>query len=89
MMDERTTVQAALFYEFSLEQHVPSDHPLRAIAESASADLGRAGLMRLRLWHRDQLGEFPEVLCGGCEGGTRNGRHWGHVIGADQALECV
>src|ERR1700759_1257279 len=31
MMGERTAVQAALFYEFSLEQHVPSDHLLRAI----------------------------------------------------------
>jgi transposase len=31
MMGERTAVQAALCYEFSLEQHVPSDHLLRAI----------------------------------------------------------
>jgi transposase len=31
MMGERTTAQAALFYEFSLEHHVPSDHLLRAI----------------------------------------------------------
>jgi transposase len=31
MMGERQTDQAALFYEFSLERHVPADHMLRAI----------------------------------------------------------
>jgi transposase len=31
MMGERTVVQEALFYEFSLERHVPSDHLLRSI----------------------------------------------------------
>jgi transposase len=31
MMGERTVVQAALFYEFSLERHVPPDHLLRSI----------------------------------------------------------
>jgi transposase len=31
MMGERAVVQEALFYEFSLEQHVPSDHLLRSI----------------------------------------------------------
>jgi transposase len=31
MMGERQVDQAALFYEFSLERHVPSDHLLRAI----------------------------------------------------------
>ena len=31
MMGERQVDQAALFYEFSLERHVPADHPLRAI----------------------------------------------------------
>src|SRR6201989_2871277 len=31
MMGERTVVQEALFYEFSLERHVPLDHLLRAI----------------------------------------------------------
>ena len=30
-MGERRTDQAALFYEFSLERHVPADHMLRAI----------------------------------------------------------
>jgi hypothetical protein len=28
MMGERRTDQAALFYEFSLERHVPADHML-------------------------------------------------------------
>src|SRR5688572_5815197 len=31
MMGERTVVQAALFYEFNLERHLPSDHLLRSI----------------------------------------------------------
>ena len=31
MMGERATGQEALFYEFSLERHVPADHLLRAI----------------------------------------------------------
>jgi transposase len=31
MMGERTVVQEALFYEFSLEGHVPADHSLRSI----------------------------------------------------------
>jgi transposase len=31
MMGERTVMQEALFYSFSLEQHVPADHMLRSI----------------------------------------------------------
>jgi transposase len=31
MMGERTVMQEALFYSFSLEQHVPPDHMLRSI----------------------------------------------------------
>ena len=31
MMGERTVMQEALFYEFSLERHVPADHLLRSI----------------------------------------------------------
>ena len=31
MMGERWTGQGALFYEFSLERHVPAEHMLRAI----------------------------------------------------------
>ena len=31
MMGKRTVVQEALFYEFSLERHVPCDHLLRSI----------------------------------------------------------
>jgi transposase len=31
MMGERTVAQEALFYEFSLERHVPADHLVRAI----------------------------------------------------------
>src|SRR6202789_778469 len=31
MMGERTVAQEALFYEFSIERHVPFDHLLRSI----------------------------------------------------------
>jgi transposase len=31
MMGERTVRQEALFYDFSLEEHVPADHLLRSI----------------------------------------------------------
>ncbi len=31
MMGERTVMQEAVFYEFRLERHVPSDHLLRSI----------------------------------------------------------
>ena len=31
MMDERTVMQEALFYEFGLERYVPEDHLLRRI----------------------------------------------------------
>lgn len=31
MMGERTVAQEPLFYEFSLERHVPSDHLLRSV----------------------------------------------------------
>ena len=31
MMGEQQVDQAALFYEFSIERHVPQDHLLRAI----------------------------------------------------------
>ncbi|NKB53185.1 MAG: IS5/IS1182 family transposase, partial [Rhizobiaceae bacterium] len=31
MMGRRLEAQAALFYEFCLEEHVPSDHLLRSI----------------------------------------------------------
>jgi hypothetical protein len=31
MMGHRRVEQAALFYEFSLEKHIPADHLLRSI----------------------------------------------------------
>jgi hypothetical protein len=38
MMGQRQVDQAALFYEFSLERHVPASHLLRSI--DRSVDLG-------------------------------------------------
>jgi hypothetical protein len=41
MMGERQVDQGALFYEFSLEKQVPTDHMLRSIdASSTSARFG-------------------------------------------------
>jgi hypothetical protein len=42
MMGERTMAQEALFYEFSLEWHVPADHLLRWLCQSNVA----AGIRR-------------------------------------------
>ena len=38
MMGERRVAQGALFYEFSLERHVPGDRLLRAINAAADND---------------------------------------------------
>src|SRR5262249_60904246 len=38
MMGERQVYQEALFYEFSLESHVPSDHLLRSIDRFVELD---------------------------------------------------
>jgi transposase len=44
MMGDRQVVQGALFYEFSLERHVPVGHMLRAIDRFADLDVVRARL---------------------------------------------
>ena len=46
MMGERRVDQGALFYEFSLERHVPADHMLRSI--DRFVDLDGCG----RIWPR-------------------------------------
>jgi hypothetical protein len=38
MMGERRIGQEALFYEFSLERHVPAEHPLRSIDRFVELD---------------------------------------------------
>ena len=44
MMGERRVDQGALFYEFSLDRHVPADHLLRAIDRFVELDSLRASL---------------------------------------------
>ncbi len=44
MMGQRQVDQAGLFYEFSLERHVPSDHMLRSIDRFVDMEELRAGL---------------------------------------------
>ena len=48
MMGERRVAQEALFYEFSLERHVPADHLLRAINWVADLSGLRAPLRPFR-----------------------------------------
>ena len=38
MMGERTVMQEALFYSFSIETHVPADHLLRSIDRFVDLD---------------------------------------------------
>jgi len=45
-MDERRAMQEALFYGFSLERHVPSDHLLRNIDRFVDLSEVRAHLDR-------------------------------------------
>ena len=44
MMGERTVAQEALFYEFSLERHVPLDHLLRRVDQVLDLSWLRADL---------------------------------------------
>ena len=46
MMGERRSGQEALFYEFSLERHVPADHLLRSIDRFVDLDGVRASWRR-------------------------------------------
>jgi transposase len=48
MMGERQIDQAALFYEFSLDRHVPADHILRAI--NRFVDLERVRTHLATVW---------------------------------------
>ena len=49
MMGHRQVEQAALFYEFSLERHVPPDHLLRSIDRFVELDEVRRELAGWRL----------------------------------------
>ena len=44
MMGHRQVEQAALFYEFSLEGHVPADHLLRSIDRFVELGVNRRGV---------------------------------------------
>jgi hypothetical protein len=51
MMGHRQIEQPALFYEFSLERHVPADHLLRSI--DRFVELGELRLELARLLQHD------------------------------------
>ena len=62
MMGHQRVEQAALFYEFSLERHVPPNHLLRSIDRFVELDglrrelspfystIGRPSIARIRKW---------------------------------------
>jgi transposase len=61
MMGPRQEAQAALFYEFSLEDHVPRDHPLRAIDRFVDLGCVRAHLAEFYS-HTGRPSVDPELL---------------------------
>ena len=58
MMGERRVMQEALFYGFSLERHVPSDHLLRKIDRFVDLSEVR-GIWSLITARRDVLRSIP------------------------------
>lgn len=67
MMGSRCAAQSALFYEFSLEEHVPADHLLRSVDRRRrcdravrQAETGAARTMIDRTM--DRFGLYPERL---------------------------
>ncbi len=61
MIGPRQEVQAALFYEFSLEDHVPQDHLLRSIDRFVDLDSIRAHLADFYS-HTGRPSVAPELL---------------------------
>jgi transposase len=84
MMGERTVAQEALFYEFSLERHVPPDHLVRAIDQSVDLSDIRA---HLRPFY-SEMGRpsiDPELiirmlLVGYCFGNRSERRQWRETV---------
>jgi len=63
MMGDRQVVQGALFYEFSLERHVPADHVLRAIdrqVELSAQMLRQTESFAIILFRAESAGEEDE-----------------------------
>jgi hypothetical protein len=52
MMGQRQVEQAALFYEFSLERHIPTDHVLRSIHRFVELGEANSEAARPRLWSK-------------------------------------
>ena len=58
MMGPRQVAQAALFYEFSLEDHVPQDHLLRSIDGFVDLSDKSRPLWVLVVWKRIEITDF-------------------------------
>ena len=62
MMGPKQEAQAALFYEFSLEDHVPQDHLLRSIDRFVDLSSIRSHLSDFYS-HTGRPSIDPELLC--------------------------
>ena len=60
MMGERQVQQDALFYEFSLERHVPAEHLLRSIDRFVELDGVRRELAPPRVYTWAGTGVFDQ-----------------------------
>lgn len=86
MMGERTVMQEALFYEFSIERHVPSDHLLRSIDRFKREPNRRGGRTaayadRIACFLLSQLVEHFECVSEGSLGIWRCQGARGHMEG--------
>jgi hypothetical protein len=83
----RQVEQAALFYEFSLERHVPSDHLLRSI--DRFVDLGgcAASALRDNAFRLHEMGVLPDLrpidvrVFAARLQRKHGGRRWPHKVG--------
>src|SRR4051812_30026106 len=97
MMGERAEAQEALFYDFSLERHVPGDHLLRGIdcfvdlsgsRAIRQAEVGSARTMIART--QDRFGLWPARLAAdSAYGSAEKLARLGHQRGVEPHIPVV
>ena len=73
MMGHRQVDQAALFYEFSLETHVPADHRLRSIRRATGLSLPAPG-------RNERVATFPQFRDGSITARTPCPRWFNRIL---------